>query len=356
MSPEPVVAKNRGLGDRLLKIRQHTPNLHHAICSAWTAHCHQHHEVKLEIELQPMRRQLKASGRDDTTPVHEFRVMFTDGSPGSHRQWHQIVVQVSRTHVFRVGAGNTSLPNQQIITDICSAVHRAVCVPEQPIFVLTPRSQIEISSAYPEPFSPLPAQRQLTLADVLRSSRSQGDCLTFAQTLAISAKAAAGFVQVVNTAWAKKALTAEDIKLLEDVGSAIDLSKAFVSIRSGYDPNYTPFTPQRSKTGVYEALAELGILLLELWHEELLQNHSQLPVTSSHVLRLTKADEWRAEMVKAGRAPTELTSAIFNCLSGIRGTTSGALSWNDTKLWKLVCEKVVVPIWTIDKACTQGSI
>jgi hypothetical protein len=107
--------------------------------------------------------------------------------------------------------------------------------------------------------------------------------------------------------------------------------------------------PPRPRAEPKEALLELGIMLLEIWHKITLESRFSLTEPpASHYLRLSLALEWLNDA--ANPLPDLYDKAMNHCVRRFIGGDSRLPKWDDIKLWKGICEDVIEPL---SKNCKQ---
>lgn len=100
-----------------------------------------------------------------------------------------------------------------------------------------------------------------------------------------------------------------------------------------------------------EALVELGILLLEIWHETTLDKAypPDAATKRSFLERRGCAFAWLEE---DRDVPVEkYYQAVFHCISGsVMNVVSGVPTWDDMRFWESMCESVIVPLHSFSKS------
>jgi hypothetical protein len=91
------------------------------------------------------------------------------------------------------------------------------------------------------------------------------------------------------------------------------------------------------------ALLELGILLLEIWHEETLETHFELDnPPSGYYERLPLAFQWLDDM--SDPLPDLYDHAASRCIRGVIGGQSHYAGWNDMAFWVAICGDIIEPL------------
>lgn len=233
--------------------------------------------------------------------------------------WHEAVVRVLMDHsddnpdplhggqpirspqVMLIIPENTSKKsNVTFVDDICAAIEAARCDNERVEFV---RDAL------------LPLKLRMLLALRLASN----------------------LLQLLQTQWLRNAWSKDNIYfLLRPIADAtggsqdqlyIDFSRPFVSLV--FDGNDGSAAPQKNVEPKI-ALLELGILLLEIWHERTLETKFSLKeAPSGYYERLLLASRWLDETDDP--LLTLYDKATSHCIRGMIGGETRLRTWEDIK-------------------------
>jgi hypothetical protein len=103
-----------------------------------------------------------------------------------------------------------------------------------------------------------------------------------------------------------------------------------------------------------QTLHELGILLLEIWHQEPFESrlpssivtatgNDARPLTSgSYYQRLAAAIEWLDDTTDP--IPEQYDRAASLCIRGVIGGDSRLADWDDMAFWTAMCADVIEPL------------
>ena len=165
------------------------------------------------------------------------------------------------------------------------------------------------------------------------------------QRMALSFKLASSLLQLCLTPWLMNAWTKEEIYFIH-LGPSHTNSNGplHFEVQHPFIIHKFTKTPERrlpDKRAVKRQMLELGVLLLEIWHETSLENWATtvgLTIQSSYGSRYDAARKWLSE------SDTVLVSyweAVERCIE----CDFPALSdWQDSAFMKSVCEGVVKPL------------
>ena len=104
---------------------------------------------------------------------------------------------------------------------------------------------------------------------------------------------------------------------------------------------------QNVESSIYGDLLEIGILLLEIWHEKTLEQHFALNQAPKDCVRQMLAFEWYEEARNA--LPECYLKAAFYCIADVKNIVPGHVHWDNMRLWETICENVIEPLLTLSK-------
>ncbi|KAK1774721.1 hypothetical protein QBC45DRAFT_457908 [Copromyces sp. CBS 386.78] len=321
----------------LRRAHESASNLYSAIFHAWRGECHEGHETRLFLED---RIPDSKSCRSVNTSL-AFPLVFSTIPSEKKRVWHEIVVKV----LYNEEDGLNTSYSIDPVDNICAVINTASHI----AFILTKQHKIgRIIAGGPRLAISAPStKRSLKELFSIQPHRRRGAVtipLKFRMLLAF--RLASNLLQLLQTHWLPNAwshgMVFFPVTAAAHQGSNpdIDFSRPFIS---------TPFTkciaqlqPQ-PKSEPREALLELGILLLEIWHEETLETHFSLGKTpTGYYERLPRAIEWLDEM---SNPPLKLYGkAASHCITGMIGGEGRLGCWDDNDFWNAVCGDIIEPL------------
>jgi len=169
--------------------------------------------------------------------------------------------------------------------------------------------------------------------------------------MVLALKLPSSFLQLLQTQWIAPRFSADTVHfLLQPTDQKPDVSRPFVSLSfesfsSSGRSSQAPSSKEANVAKVVkEALLELGIMLLEIWHEMTLEERFALPaeLTMNQYIRQAWMLEWLDDV---NNPPPDLYhKAVSHCVARVTDVRPGLPQWSDMKLWKAVCEGVVEPL------------
>lgn len=324
--------------------------------------------------MQPRSKQ-----HDRDCPVHVFQVIFSGDTKQHDCLWHESVVQVfeeagrilddklggdsdngARDSTIRT---NRKTPRVQFtlvappsasarskveeVRDICSIIHAGRRDQEHVCFSLTVDCQIATAPSTPLEAKSMEAKQTISLKDLLYgTSNARGSTsISWKSKILLALNVETSFLQLLHTPWSSPRLCTETISFLQSSTSVPDIGKPFLSQHFDQSPpgQHSPDTgPTR-----HEPILELGIMLLEIWHETTLEQKFSLVSDPTYYEKQSRAMEWYDEA--HGALPDNYLKAVFHCIAGVKNVDSGRLEWDNMKLWETFCECVVEPLFKISK-------
>jgi hypothetical protein len=121
----------------------------------------------------------------------------------------------------------------------------------------------------------------------------------------------------------------------------LDLRRPFLS--ADFSRNSSP--PVNRQAQVREDLLELGILLLEIWHENNLETQFAQQLSTSHVSFMTRAcaHQWVDDLQNP--LPDLYYRAASHCVSDLVTPDPRASEWDHPDLWKSDIDTHLHPSW-----------
>lgn len=345
------------LAKALQVVRNHAANLHLALTRQWVTPCHQRHELK--IFLEDRITELKSKQVTSDARASCFKVVFVGGRTQPPELWHETLFhveaedpQTNRIHLPLQGprVHFSNLQNQPTnsrldVLDICAAITSAASSAYSPIFYLAGTSNMAMTLHTPAPAA---IQSSCSASTTLRkifqdrhNQKSPSLSLPWKWRMALALKIASSFLQFMRTPWAQPSWSASNIHIPYNSGNHdLDLSSPFLS--ADFNRNSSPSAIRQAQ--VKEDLLELGILLLEIWHEINLEARFAQALSTPGVTCMTRACalEWLDDLQNPV-SNLYFRAASF-CISGLLTPDPRASEWDHPDLWKSVCANVIDPL------------
>lgn len=163
----------------------------------------------------------------------------------------------------------------------------------------------------------------------------------------LALKLSSSILQLMETPWLKTwqfldAACFPVTKNRDDEGFSIDYDYPTVSGLTAAAPRSS--LSSHRKVNKDTILLEFGIVLLELWHEEILEDHFSCPapVEMPHERRHL-ARSWFDE--REDPLPLLYNRAVSHCISLEVGREPyWSVGWEDTEFWNSICQDVIQPL------------
>ncbi|KAF2729895.1 hypothetical protein EJ04DRAFT_527438 [Polyplosphaeria fusca] len=356
------------------QVRSLASNLHTAIDRGWNARCHhKRHDAHMLLEdrIDTATAISKRMTSSEKCGIPAFHLIFAGTLADHNHSAYRAVVQVmhedheeddpkedttlytSTSHktskvTINVPRRSSEISVVSSIDDLCTAFAASGVA-----FVLT-RGQ-KLGTIQSEKHCTMSCHHnQVTFEELLTESNpARGPMISLKLRMVLALKLASNLLQLLQTQWLHAAWSKELISfpIMPSQGpraSNIDFSRPYVS--STFDhANSATKLGQPSSVEPKIAMLELGILLLEIWHEKTLE--AQFSLTKTPVKyheRLALALEWIHE---TDNPLLELyDKAVTFCLTGVVSSESRNMQWDDMKLWAAICGDVIEPL---SKNCKQ---
>ncbi|KAL4925913.1 uncharacterized protein BDV17DRAFT_165990 [Aspergillus undulatus] len=190
----------------------------------------------------------------------------------------------------------------------------------------------------------------LTLTALLTGSHANIPPIPLNHRIALSYNIALAVLQLHSTPWLPLPLTSSSIFFIPETYTKENK-------RPTQSPKYLPFikatfhncrpTCAMPHHNTRESMLELGILLLELWHaqpiEEFAENHG-LKLFPSFGSRYEVAQEWVTYSEDEGDMMPFYLEAATRCIECTFTTSAARPDWNDFTFQKSVCQYLLKPL------------
>jgi hypothetical protein len=354
------------------KVRNMASNLHIAIARGWSTHCHhKRHDAHMILEDRldtaiSISKRMKMSKNGG---IPAFNLIFAGPVTGRNNFSYSTIIQVMNDDhgedddtIFsdplssKMSKVTISLPEHSSTTsvvasidDLCTAFTATgvafVLTKNQTIGTIQSHTQCTISCQH----------HQITLKELLSDAdpARRVPLIPLKLRMLLALKLASNLLQLLQTQWLRTDWSKELVSF--PVGpvqnpktSDIDFTRPYVSCI--FEHANTAANP--AKTSSVEpkvAMLELGIVLLEIWHERTLEMQFSLQNTPVRFHeRLALALEWIGE---TDNPLLELyDQAVTYCLTGVVASESRNMQWEDMELWAAICNDVIEPL---SKNCKQ---
>jgi len=367
------------LARALRRIRDLAGDIPIALGRGFAPGCHAQHEANLFLE----DRLSTAAGildhgrkRSHSDPLIDFRLMIAMRHPTGLSWAYETAVHVYREEDEECndpnypGPGRHGTPSIQVtfgvlltppqtlpdvlpVANICGVLEAPsrFGLPQGACFVLTHQQRIGVScrnSAVTTPFTKVSGNK-IALSALLSAAHKTP--LKFRMLLAL--RLASNLLQLLQTHWLQKPWSKHELyfpvrPLLQAATEgpaspphqAPDLNQPFVSLA------FETSGPAPSCPGVVDAkttLLELGILLLELWHQSPFE--ARVSATGGgYYQRLAAALEWLDDTAAVDPMPELYDRAASLCIRGVIGGQTKLADWEDIGFWAGVCVDVIEPL------------
>lgn len=363
----------------LRRIRDVAGDIPVALGRGFTSGCHAQHEANLFLEDRlSMAAGILDHGRkrSQPDPLIDFRLMIAMRHPTGPSWACETAVHVYReedeeckdpSYPESPRPGRHGTPSTQVtfeapltpprpppdvlpIENICGVLETPsrFGVPLGACFVLTHQQRIGVSrrnSAVTTPFAKVSGD-MIALSALLSAAP-----LKFGMLLAL--RLASNLLQLFQTHWLQKPWSKHELYfsvrpllqaatkgLASPAHEAPDLNQPFVSLTFGTGG------PAPTCPGAIDAktsLLELGILLLELWHQSPFE--ARLAATGGgYYQRLVAALEWLDDTPDVDPMPELYDRAASLCIRSVIGGQAKLADWEDMGFWAGVCVDVIEPL------------
>ena len=326
ISPGPSPNRSRKLAKSLDRVRDYANQLYTAISSGWSSGCHSAHEAKLILEDRIEEGSSHKNSLRKQKPNLRFQVVFaSEPSAGPDVLWHESEINVvdhlaQNEHLDATLSDCASAPRSPIkvtfpalppisvarpttteVEDICLTIRKAKRERKKlQLYLLTHRFRchhspgLEICSA-----STGKAMNTINLEALLSKSTqttSSSARMPILSRLLLALNLASTLLQLKATPWLATLMSKSTVCCFAPSNqldcSQIDLTRPLISAKFGSE---VQITDCKKFPEARRAILELGIMLLELWHETTFEAHCQglgVTVGNDYLDRVRWAQEW----------------------------------------------------------------
>jgi hypothetical protein len=375
--------------------REHAISLFNALVHSWNAGCHQNHEAKIYLdgtEIVKNQQNSKQTYFKKQKP-HKFRLILSSKDTNLSEFWHEGTIEVlddnSISHNLPMPAATLLGPNRpqvRIVTpaaissagttsfidvqNLCTTIGWATR--ERKILKFYLASQQRIRCQHEDCAHLLIPKhyKSVSLEDLLMPLPQTGSPakIGLKNRMMLALNLASTLMELQSTPWLTNSWSKKAIKFLKTPVPQSSLSTAAASTVLSVAIDYQhPLISQHFQSGQQtssnapplppkEALLELGIMLLELWHETTLETfytsttmgQSGAPMSTDYWGRFMLASVWLDD---PHDQPLPLYhTAISQCVKCFFGGTFSTPSWNDANFRKALCKDLIEPLF---ESCKQ---
>ncbi|KAK5989710.1 hypothetical protein PT974_07968 [Cladobotryum mycophilum] len=352
----------------LRRINSSANHLYMAFCQCCRSDTCQHeHEVDVFLEerinIADASKSLKSAGRSGYEAA-SFNLMFSAVHVNSSQTWWRelfihISEQVEHDNLsssipsrVRFQKENSpqietviSKPCESIgsdtVHDFCSALTAASHGAHRVTFVLHDNQRISTRQSEQHTILNRQNVQKVTLKSLLLEREGKGPSVGIAlrMRMLLALRLASSLLQLSQTRWLASGLSNESVYFLKQptkdgVTQAVDYNRVFVSAPIGLESKQELTEPKF-------VLWELGILLLEIWHQTTLEAFFSLgEAPKDYFCRWEYAVKWRDEIDDPPLGSYE--EAISYCLEGVLSKYRSG--WNGNELWNSVYNNIIEPL------------
>ncbi|UKZ93391.1 uncharacterized protein TrAFT101_008305 [Trichoderma asperellum] len=347
------------------QIHKYSKSLYTAL-SCCTQTCHSEHEhdahVLLEDRLDAAAKLLnpKLQWDKESETSLAFQLVFAARFQAT---WHELSVKCIQeddnfdsTQTMRpslvqfIGpkrnesAETNCLAKFAPVNDFCTTIVTAHDKAQHVAFVLHESSRMSIVAAKEKTIMQKNNCQKITLRSVLSGSHNpRAMKLPLRSSMLLASKIASSLLQFSQTRWSGQTWSKDSIYFMlhptpEGIAPLIDFSRAFAyaKIENSEVDGVNTAEPR-------SILLELGILLLEIWHQTSLEDQfsdKTADLSGGYFSRLSLAAQWLDDDYNT--PPLLYEDAIRYCIYGV-STKKGA-DWNTNEFWGEICKEVIKPL------------
>jgi hypothetical protein len=238
----------------------------------------------------------------------------------------------------------SSNPKFAPVDDFCAAIVTAHDKAQHVAFVLHESNRMSAVTAKEKTIMQKNDCQRITLKDVLSgTSNLRRTKLPLRPSMLLASKLASSLLQFSQTRWYGQAWCKDSIYFIlhpvsEGIEPLVDFNRPFVCAKiEGIGINGVANAEPRS------ILLELGILLLEIWHQTTLEDQfsdRMDEVSGGYFSRLSLAAQWLDDDYNT--PPLLYEDAVRYCVYGV--STKRGADWNKNELWSEICKEVIKPL------------
>ncbi|CAM1510000.1 Fc.00g003350.m01.CDS01 [Cosmosporella sp. VM-42] len=346
----------------LRQVRRFADDLYWAMFHSWKHGCHHQHEANMYLDdrIEAAAEILKARNVQGCVPSLYFQLILTANSTAD--RWpmlqHQAMIRVlrdepedapvhqvsQRRRVTVAVPPRSGRPTTTCVDNICDTIEKAISGNARVALVLAEYGQLATISAAPSDrmLTPYHHADRVSLGDILAAKTA----ISSKSRMLLALRISSNLLQLLTTHWLRNGDFGDAIFFFTLPPTEVtnncrfDFDRPFVSVGFGSNKGQWAHPTQIEPT---LALLELGIILLELWHQRSLGDqfhYSSPPVDYSE--RRDLALRWLDDMTHP--LPDLYDKAASRCIRGIIGGESRFDDWEDTTFWNAFCVDIIEPL------------
>ncbi|PTB69280.1 hypothetical protein BBK36DRAFT_1110097 [Trichoderma citrinoviride] len=366
-----VSSSNMRLAKAFRRIQSASKNLYTALCRCCTGTCHNEHNVHvfLEDRVDVASRLLRSTKQmsDEERAILAFQLIFAakilapiqtrchelsvkymqeDESDASPQELVPTLsrVRVSGQHRVEVKDSDPLRSKFVPIDNFCSAIVTAHEEAQRVAFILHASNRMGLITSKEQTVILKNNYQTISLREILsETSGAYGARLPLQSAMLLASKLASSLLQYAQTRWFGQAWSKDSISFLlhpesERKRSLADFDRPFVCAKiEDTDANGVNTAEPKS------TLLELGILLLEIWHQTTLEHRFAgvtNQISSDYFTRLSLAAQWLDDDYNTLLPLYE--QAVRYCVYG--ASMKRWTEWNTNELWGEICKEVIQPL------------
>ncbi|PQE29589.1 hypothetical protein CJF30_00009219 [Rutstroemia sp. NJR-2017a BBW] len=362
--------KSTRIAKALRQVRSVANDLQLALSKAWKADCHNKHEVKLFLEDRVDNFTNVFGFKSQTPHVHNlsFKVVFAEYFNQGQLLWNETAIRVHQkegdsdyqapsTSKVKIILPQTPTPQEILVTtisDMCNTIETTKRHQQRVVFVLTENHKVGMKPAEKDAWTIHRQPNIISLKSLLTQTSKtprQPPAITLKLRMLTALAVSSNLLQLSKTHWLKVPWSSEMVNfLMRNHGSThnsnslqlpTDLYGPFISLT--FDATVASSTCSNAHIEPKKALLELGILLLEIWHQTTFESRfASDRAPTAYNERLVPALNWRDD-TNDELLPLYATAISYCLLPHIDGSIVST-DWDDMKLWEGICGNVVEPL------------
>ena len=380
------------LASSLQIAREHAISLFNALVRSWNVGCHQEHEAKMYLEgtkILNNEKDTKSTYFKKQKPAN-FKLILSSKDTNTSGFWHENTIEVlddNGSYSLPMPAATALGPNRpQVhivapvtispggtitlvdVQNLCTTIDWATRERKFLKFYLASQQKIQCQHEDCANLSIARHCKSVSLEDLLKPMPQTGSPVKMGlkNRMLLALNLASTLLQLQSTPWLERSWSKTAIEFLKRPSPAIQATPANTGTTHFIDYQHPVITqrftalPQRPHAAASlppkEALLELGIMLLEIWHETTLEAYyattamgrSGTPMPAEYWGRFMIASMWLDD---PSDQPLPLYhTAISQCVKCFFGGSFSSPSWDDDQFRKALCKDLVEPLF---ESCKQ---
>jgi hypothetical protein len=347
-------AKTRVAVSMLANVRIRALRLYRALAQSWTHSCRDPHGARLYLDYRADEHE--ASKKSFAPYKIEFNVTLQTCTNPSY---HTCVVEAlniddfeycsndsKSTVAFKITSDVVATTKKLDVNNMCHVLNQSGSTKPSLRLYLVENERLCYEHASPgiadRRLSQVHDGKMVSLQHLLQDPTSRR-LLQLKPRVKLAAMMASSALQLHATPWCRK-LRNESLLFVQDVSGKVDLGHPFVACNfdGNFDGNYNPSAASPSQAE--PELLDLGILILELWHNETMETFARdwgVALDDTFDTRQRVARKWIAET--KDDLLTSVYDAAVRCINCRFDTVNVDLT--DPTLSMSIFDGVAKPLW-----------